>query len=138
MGKNSVIEHKGIVTEISANSVFVELTVMSACSACHAKAMCSFDSAQKIIEITNPSENYEIGEVVNVVMKESLGKKALLLGYMLPFVVLIASLVILSATGMREGLAGLISIAMLAPYYLVLYLCKDKIQRKFNFNIEKI
>jgi len=137
MGKKSVIEHKGIVTEISSQSVLVELTVMSACSACHAKAMCSFDSAQKIIEINNPG-TWEKGETVKVVMRESMGKKAVFLGYLLPFIVLTVSLIIFNLTGINEGISGLLSIGMLVPYYLGLYILKDKIKRVFNFNIEKI
>jgi sigma-E factor negative regulatory protein RseC len=138
MGKNSVIEHMGIVSEISDKSIFVELTVMSACSACHAKAMCSFDSEKKIIEIFNPTEHFAQGEIVNVVMRESLGKKALVLGYLMPFVVLISTLFIFSGIGIKEGVAGLLAIGMLAPYYLCLYLFKNKIRREFSFNIEKI
>jgi len=138
MGKNSVIEHKGIVTEISSQSVLVELTVMSACSACHAKAMCSFDSAQKTIEINNPTGIWEKGETVKVVMRESMGKKAVFLGYLLPFIVLIVSLIIFNLAGINEGISGLLSIGMLVHYYLGLYILKDRIKRVFNFNIEKI
>jgi sigma-E factor negative regulatory protein RseC len=138
MAKNSVIEHKGIVSEISDKSILVELTVMSACSACHAKAMCSFDSEQKIIEILRPSEHYEKGETVNVIMRESLGRKALILGYLLPFVVLVSTLFTFSGFGIKEGIAGLLAIGMLIPYYFCLYLFKNRIRREFNFNIEKI
>jgi sigma-E factor negative regulatory protein RseC len=71
-------------------------------------------------------------------MKESLGMKAILLGYFLPFVVLVTAVVVFINLGIKEGIAGVLSIATLAPYYLVLYLFKNKIQREFNFNIEKI
>lgn len=138
MGKNSIVEHKGIVTEISNNSVLVDLTVMSACSACHAKSLCSLDSTQKTIQITNPAETYKIGEMVNVVMRQSLGHKALFLGYIMPFFVLLISLIIFSVAGIKEGIAGILSIGMLLPYYLLLYFFKDKIKKEFKFNIEKI
>lgn len=138
MGKNSIVEHKGIVTEISNNTILVELTVMSACSSCHAKSLCSLDSTQKTIQITNPAETYNIGEMVNVVMRQSLGHKALFLGYIMPFFVLLFSVIAFSVTGLKEGLAGLLSIGMLIPYYLMLYFFKDKIKKEFKFNIEKI
>lgn len=138
MDKNKVIEHKGVISEIKDGSILVELTVMSACASCHAKSMCSFDSEQKTIEIYNTFGNWKIGETVKVVMRESLGKKALFLGYLFPFVVLILSLIIFSIAGIKEGIAGLLSIGMLVPYYLVLYLLKDRMKREFNFNIEKI
>ncbi len=139
MSKNSVVEHKGIVTEVSENSVFVELTVMSACSACHAKSMCGIDSAQKTIEIIRTdTTSFSTGEFVNVVMREALGKKALFLGYIFPFFVLVLSVVAFSIAGFNEGLTGLLSIGMLVPYFSFLYLFRDRLKREFNFNIEKI
>ncbi|HNQ69212.1 MAG TPA: SoxR reducing system RseC family protein [Bacteroidales bacterium] len=138
MGKNSLIEHKGIVTEISDNSVFVELTVMSACSSCHAKSICGLDSTHKTVEITNPNGVWQIGEDVNVIMRESLGTRALMLGYILPFFVLIISLIVFILLGLSEGLSGILSLGMLFPYYLALYFGKNKIKRDFKFNLEKI
>ncbi len=139
MGKNSVVEHKGIVTGISENSIFVELTVMSACSACHAKSMCGIDSAQKTIEIKRTDTTaFHQGEHVNVIMRESLGKKALFIGYIIPFFVLVLSVVAFSIAGLNEGLTGLLSIGMLIPYFIVLYLLRDRLKREFNFIIEKI
>lgn len=138
MERKAVIEHKGIVTETSQNSVLVELTVMSACAACHAKSLCSMDSTQKTIQIFDPKESYNIGEMVNVVMQESLGRKAMVLGYIIPFFVLLFSLIIFTFAGIKEGLSGLLSIAMLVPYFTMLYVLKDKIKKEFKFNIEKI
>lgn len=138
MERKAVIEHKGVVTEISQNSVLVELTVMSACAACHAKSLCSMDSAQKIIQVFEPKESYSIGEMVNVVMQESLGRKAMFLGYIVPFLVLIFSLIAFTFVGIKEGLSGILSIAMLVPYFTMLYIFKNKIKKEFKFNIEKI
>jgi sigma-E factor negative regulatory protein RseC len=139
MSKNSSIEHKGIITKISENSVYVELTVMSACASCHAKSICGIDSTHKVIEISDTQKVWELGENVNVVMRESLGTKALMLGYIIPFFVLIISLLFfILVVKFNEGLAGVLSLGMLVPYYFALYLVKDKIKRKFNFNIEKI
>ena len=138
MGKNSTIEHKGIVSEINENSIFVDLSVQSACAACHAKSVCGIDSAQKTIEVRTDNKSFNIGERVKVVMRESLGMKALFLGYLLPFIVVISTLMILLSAEVSEGFSGLISIIVLVPYYFVLYFFKDRIKREFNFDIEKI
>ncbi|MBN2776449.1 MAG: SoxR reducing system RseC family protein [Bacteroidales bacterium] len=138
MGKNSTIEHKGIVSEINENAIFVDLSVQSACAACHAKSVCGIDSAQKTIEVRTNNNSFNIGEKVKVVMRESLGMKALFLGYLLPFVVVISTLMILLSADFSEGFSGLISIVVLVPYYFVLYFFKDRIKREFNFDIEKI
>ncbi|PLX08553.1 MAG: hypothetical protein C0596_06755 [Marinilabiliales bacterium] len=138
MSKNSTIEHSGVVSEITEDAVIVDLMVQSACSACHAKSVCGVDSAQKSIEVRTTNKAFSIGEKVNVIMRESLGMKALFLGYILPFLFVVTALLILLETGSSEGLAGLVSLSVLIPYYITLYFFKDKIKREFNFYIEKI
>jgi len=53
--------------------------------------------------------------------------KALLLGYILPFVVLAGSIVTMSIFNMDEMVMGGIALAIVAVYYLVLWICKPKI-----------
>jgi hypothetical protein len=36
----------------------------------------------------------------------------------------------------NEGLAALISIVALVPYYIVLYLRRDKLKQKFDYIVE--
>lgn len=138
MKNTKVIEHKGIISEIRDGSIFVDLSVKSACSSCHASGICGVDTAQKTVEVRTNETGYSVGEHVKVVLRESLGMKALFLGYLLPFIVVVSTLVLLLSFNISEGLSGLISVLILAPYYLVLYFFKDKIKREFNFNIGKI
>jgi len=53
--------------------------------------------------------------------------KALLLGYILPFVVLAGSIVVMSILKMDELVIGGIALGIVAVYYFVLWLCKPKI-----------
>lgn len=53
--------------------------------------------------------------------------KALLLGYILPFVVLAGSIVVMSIIGLDELILGGIALGVVAVYYFVLWLCKPKI-----------
>jgi len=78
-----------------------------------------------------------VGEEVNVVMRQSLGRKAVMLAYVLPLVALVASLLILFSVGLPEGVAGLLSLGILAVFYSVLHLFRSKLDKEFNFNIEK-
>lgn len=132
-----MIEHVGVVNEITSNSIFVKLNVESACSGCHAKNVCGVDSGTKIIEIISNDKSYHIGEYVNVKLKESLGMKALFLGYIMPFIVIVSALFVFIFAGLSEGLAGIFAILLLIPYYVVLYFFKNKIKREFDFKIEK-
>ncbi|MDD4148889.1 MAG: SoxR reducing system RseC family protein [Bacteroidales bacterium] len=138
MSKNSTIEHKGVVAEIKSGAILVDLIVQSACAACHAKSVCGIDSSLKTIEVKTDKKLFSIGENVKVIMQSSLGMKALFLGYVLPFIIVVTTLLVLTSLNVSEGLSGLISILILAPYYLILYFFRDKIKREFNFDIEKI
>lgn len=138
MSKNSTVEHNGVVSEISDNSIFVDLSVKSACAACHAKSVCGADTDQKTIEVKTDKRLFSIGDKVKVIMRESLGMKALFLGYILPFLVVVTTLLILIELGFSEGFSGLISVLVLIPYYIGLYFFRNRIKREFNFDIEKI
>ena len=76
------------------------------------------------------------GQEVVVAMKKSLGGKAVFLGYLLPFLLLIGVLITVLTLSGDEGIAGLSAIGILIPYYLVLYLLRDRLKKTFSFSIE--
>lgn len=137
MSARDNITHPGIVEQISGDSIYVKILAMSACSSCHAKGMCSIaEVEEKVIEIKkDPKRNLNEGQEVTVAMQKSLGGKAVFLGYILPFLVLMGVLIlVLSLTG-NEGIAGLSAILILIPYYWLLYIYRDKLKRTFSFKI---
>ena len=137
MSSGTVI-HPGIIENVNGRKVSVRILSRSACSACHAKEACTVaDQEEKIIEteMAQPGK-YNEGDDVMVRMDESLGKKAVLLGYVLPMVVLVASIIIFLSLFNHEGVAALLSILMLAPYYLGLYLFRKHLRKEFRFRIE--
>ena len=138
MKKEDVIKHEGIVQATYDGKSMVKIVSLSACAACHAKGACSMaDMAEKEIEVVNdPDMNLKPGQHVNVVMKSSLGVKAVLLGYVYPLIVVVAVLfTLLHVTG-NEGLSALLSLASLIPYYLILSNRKKKLRREFGFHVE--
>jgi sigma-E factor negative regulatory protein RseC len=132
------IIHPGIVESVNFDKVLVRILSQSACSSCHAKGACSVSEVEeKIIEVEDvKTGNWKPGQQVMVKMEQSLGLKAVFLGYLLPLIVLIVSVVIFLFIMNNEGLAALLSIFMLLPYYLVLYLFRDRLRKKFRFRIE--
>ena len=136
--KTKIIEHGGIIKKISAHTIIVNIISKSACVSCSAKGICSVsDIDNKEIEVKNYSDNYQVGEEVKVFYKQSLGFRALFLGYILPFLMILITLIIMLAITNREGLSGIIAFASLFPYYLILYLNKDKFKKTFSFSIKK-
>jgi len=137
MASGSII-HPGIIESIHGDKVSVRILARSACSSCHAKGACTVaDIEEKIIEADlEPSVRWKPGDQVMVRMEESLGRKAVLMGYGLPLVVLVGSIIVFLSLLNHEGLAALLSILMLVPYYLILYLFRKRLQKEFRFRIE--
>ncbi|MCD4679299.1 MAG: SoxR reducing system RseC family protein [Bacteroidales bacterium] len=133
------ITHPGIIHEVGSERIYVKILSQSACSACHAKGACSVsDLEEKLIDVKIPSgKSYNVGDMVTVGMEKSLGSKAVLLGYFIPFLILLFVLITMLAISDNELLSGMLAIGLLIPYYLILYLLKDKLQKTFEFRIKE-
>lgn len=136
----STLEHPGVVSKIEKETIYVDIHVASACSACHAHGYCSaFGKNEKVIEIPSAQHpRIQPGDQVNVIIKESLGMQALLLGYIFPVIFLIAALFIAFGITGHEGISAISAILATAVYYIVLYLLKSKIRKHFTFQLEKL
>ena len=136
MSKSSTVDHEGIVKEIDNEIVTVQITSRSACSACHAEGVCSMSGKEnKTINIAG-HYNFKKGDSVIVQMEKSLGFSAVILGYFIPFIIVIATLVIFLALQFKESHAGIIALLSVFPYYLFLLVYKKKINKKFVFSLK--
>jgi len=132
------IEHEGVVMSTDNRSVTVSISASSACSGCHAEGVCSLSGREeKIVEVPG-SYNVRPGENVKVMMKLSSGYTAVLFGYVIPLILVVAVLVLLVSLRVPELNAGIGSVAVLAPYYLILYLFRQQINRKFTFTLKAL
>ena len=137
--KIKTVDHIGSVQEVTANNITVKILSQSACAACHAKGACGLsDTAEKTVVVRKPNHSYMVGQNVKVILRQSLGFKALALGYLFPFLLMVLLLVVLTVVGVSELKAGLLSIAVLVPYYFGLHLFNNKISKQFIFDIESI
>jgi positive regulator of sigma E activity len=139
MSNSKSIEHKGCIESIEDNKINVSILAMSGCASCHAKGVCTAsDMEEKIIEVIDFTNQYQIGEEVSVVLRQSLGFRALFLGYVLPFILVFFILIVLTAVTNNEAISGIGALLVLVPYYITLFLLKNKIRKKFTFIINKI
>jgi positive regulator of sigma E activity len=138
MAGKGIIEHKGIIDHTEGNTAFVKIYAQSACASCKLNGICSGDTKEKIIEVNNINNEYHTRDEVMVSITEKLGYKALFLGYLLPFIIVFLSLIILDITTGKQGLSGIIAVLSLVPYYLILSQFKHKIKKAFQFNLNKI
>lgn len=139
MANSKSIEHKGRIETIDGNNINVSILSMSGCASCHAKGVCSAsDMQEKIVEVYDITNQYQVGEEVNVVLKLSLGFRALFLGYVLPFLLVLLILIVLTEITNNEAKSGIGALSVLVPYYISLYILRNKIRKKFTFIINKI
>lgn len=132
------IRHSGIVRKIDADYFYVSIVAQSACASCQVKGACNVtDLNEEVVEVPRQqSGNHQVGDRVNIMMRKSLGTRAVFLGYLFPFVLVLVTLIIMLNLFVDQGLAGLAALGILIPYYLVLYKFKDRLKRTFTFFIE--
>ena len=137
---NNTIKHLGIVENIQGSHLSVRIVQTSACAACSVKGHCSSaDSKDKIIDIIDTAAaSYQVGENVMVVGETSMGMQAVALAFIIPFVLLIFTLFLFMALIENELYAALLSLAVLVPYYYILWLNKTRLKQKFAFTIKPI
>lgn len=137
MPKDNSIEHTGIVKSVENGQVIVNIISHPACSACLASGICDL-SGQESKEIkTTYSAEVNTGDPVTVMMQQSMGFRALFLGYLLPFLIVLTVLITLTALSVSEPLSGMAAFLSLVPYYLTIYYKKEKIGKSFSFTIKK-
>ena len=154
-----MIKHDGIVKAVNGDgTVLVRIVQTSACASCKAKAMCaSAESKEKEIVALLVGEeakrregerqDIKIGDEVVVMVQQKMGWKAVLLAYVLPFVVMM-SVIVLGNEAIRlfgaealgkngEAIIGTAALCAMGVYYIVLGFFKDKIQKDFSFTARK-
>ena len=136
MSQAGSIEHEGIVENVSSDSVDIRIASEAACSGCHAEGFCSLTGKEHKIIHVEGKYKVEEGDTVSVVISESTGYKAVFLGYLLPLLILIISLVLFISFSVREIFAGLFSIGVLVPYFLILYFFRERINQNFTFTLK--
>ena len=90
--REKLIEHEGIIQSISGNSVQVLIVQNAACAGCHAQGVCTAaDKTEKIIN-AQAMETLQAGDKVKVYAQQRLGLKAVLLAFVIPFLLILITL----------------------------------------------
>ncbi len=137
MGSNkaNLITHVGVVEQVIMPRVRVRILQASACSACGAARLChSSESQEKVIEaLAVGGEAPCVGQTVRVEGTVGQGMMATLLAYVVPLVLLVGVLFVLTLSGVGEGVAALVALACLVPWYGVLWLLRGRLARRLTF-----
>ena len=135
---NKEIVHSGVITGMDGNKIRIHIEQQSACSTCHSRSVCmASDMKGKEVFVENDGGNYQIGETVELLGRTSTGLLAVLLAFVIPFLLILLSLIILQRVVTSEAVSALISLSLLMPYYLILSLFNKKLDKKMQFYIQK-
>ena len=135
---NHIIRHSGVVESIEDGCVHIRITQTSACAACKVAGYCNAaESKEKIIDVyCDDVAAYSIGQAVVVTTTGQVAARALLWGFGFPFLLLVVVLFLTWLLPAHEGWAALCALASLIPYYMVLWLMRDKMSQQLAFSIE--
>ena len=138
MSKKNEIVHAGRILEITPDFTTVQIIVSSACSSCHAKALCGMsEEEEKVIMLpTDPYATYKVGDEVQVCTKMAMGLKAVWISYVIPLAILMILILSLSGFIDSELVRGLVAIAGVALYYFCIWLFRDRLADEFVFYIK--
>lgn len=134
----NTIRRQGIVEDINNNSLFITIIKTSDCAACSVKEHCISTKSEKnlIVIATKNASSYNIGDDVWVIGEWVMGVKAIVMAFVLPFVILIISLFVFIGILQHELSAALCSLCLLIPYYYILWLCRKRLEKTFTFSVE--
>jgi len=134
----NTIRHQGVVEEIDGSHLRVRIIQTSACASCSIKGHCSSaDTKEKLIDVSDArAASFQPGDRVWVMGELSMGMMAVLLAFVLPFFVLLISLFVFMAVWNDELWSAIGSLALLVPYYGILWLNRARMKKKFSFTVQ--
>lgn len=134
---DEIIEHQGVIESIEGSHVRVNIVQLAACSGCKARSLCtSSESKEKIIDVyeLNAENKYKVGDSVNVCGTLRMGRLAVLFAFGIPLII-IAVWMIMAIAYLKLGelFSVCVLAAILAVYFYVLYLNRDRMAKRFSF-----
>ena len=132
------ISHPGVVVGINDKDIEIEILSSSMCGSCGIKSACGMSEMQeKRVTVPKPEDrDFIVGQPVSITMNVSQGNKAALFAYFIPAFLLVAIIVILSNLSVKEWIAALVGIGVIAVYYIVLSFFKEKLKSEFKYEIK--
>ena len=138
--------HPGVVEQVKGHEVLVRIESQAACGKCQANSYCGMgESTDKAVEVdlrksqgTFEPDDFHPGQHVEVILSRGLGYRALLMGYMLPFLILLTTLIVMFYSTGNEGLSALVALLLMVPYYGLLYHYRQKLRQTFHFSIRPL
>ena len=134
------ITHNGVVEAIENSTVSVRIVQSSACSGCKIASHCTTaESKVKVVEVaTDRASDYKVGDAVEVIASDAVGRLAVTYGFAIPLLVMIVAAASSHLRGYSDVVTGISCLSSIAAYYAVLYLIKGYFKKVIIFSIRPI
>lgn len=131
------IRHAGVVLSVNGEKVTVSIVAQSACASCHMKSACSAsDTKEKIVEAVLAEDmSVAVGDEVDVVISQNKGYIAVFVSYIVPVLLILASIITATKIGYSEAAGGICGLVIMVLYFTVLYLLRKKIDEKLVIKV---
>ncbi|MFR9603031.1 MAG: SoxR reducing system RseC family protein [Rikenellaceae bacterium] len=141
------IRHKGQVVKIDRQGgdifgvklqkITVSFLSQGGCGSCKARGKCGMvESDRREVEVYAPvAEAYNLGDEVTISVTMGMGRMAVVLAYVVPLVLMIILMALGAVLNLAEWGVALMGLVGVALYYCVLYLNRNRIDKKINFTI---
>lgn len=134
----SEIIHSGIVKKITQNYLEVSVTAGNACDGCHARSVCQpSGSHEKIIRVEGQYTMISAGDRVVVSMRAIQGFGAVVMAYLIPAFIMVTTLFVVRASGSSDGISALFALVATGCWFVILWLFRNRIQRRVMFSVRK-
>ncbi|PCH77094.1 MAG: hypothetical protein COB98_04315 [Flavobacteriaceae bacterium] len=127
---NKLFSTTGVVESVCGTEATVRLQSNANCEGCKAQSACGVDSGDKVVHV-KMDKSIDLNSIITVGIDKKKGLIAVVYAYVLPFVLVLISLLI-GSVFLTEAVAGLLSLAILIPYYILLYFLRASFTEKFR------
>ncbi len=133
------VVHRGVVREVGEQMVVVGIEAVGACEGCKVQGLCglSGESEKEVAVWDKDASVYREGDEVIVGIGTAMALKAVLWAYIVPFLLMLAVLLILDELGFSELVQGVSTLGAVAVYYVGLWFFRKKLERDIVFKIRK-
>ena len=134
---SSKVTHEGIIEAIDNRHISVRIIQQTACASCKIAAHCNAsDTKVKIVDVYADSSHLTVGQKIVVSTSGSAVKNALLIGFLFPLFMIVFLIVFSKVLGKTDDIAALLALGSLIPYYIIVWLFRNKIAQKITFHID--
>lgn len=129
--------HEGIIMSKNNGVAHIRLAEATTCEDCKAASLChSAEKTEKFVDALLPAQSvYQVGDRVTVVGSLAMGMRATWLGFGIPLALMVVGIIVGAQVLENETIGALAGIALLVPYYLGLWVFRDRLNREFVFRV---